>query len=79
LRWLGRFGLPLLHPQAVVQCCDTEVVLKGFTVVSFVVKDVLTEDEVLSGFRALIKDELASTSMVSFMGGINTMNNAKRR
>jgi hypothetical protein len=79
LRWLGGFDLSLLHPQAAVQCCDTEVVLKGFTLVSFVVKDVLTEDEVRWGFRALTEDGFASTSRFSLMGGINTMNNAKRR
>lgn len=45
---------------------------------SFAVKDALTEDEVRSGFRALIKDGFASTSMVSLIGGISTMNNANK-
>jgi hypothetical protein len=71
-------GLSLLHPQAAVQCCDTKVVLKGFSVANFAVKDALTEDEARLGFRALIKDGLACPSMVSLMGGISTMNNANK-
>jgi hypothetical protein len=56
----------------------TSVVLKGFSVANFAVKDALTEDEARLGFRALIKDGLACPSMVSLMGGISTMNNANK-
>lgn len=36
---------------------------------AFTVKDTLTEEEVQSGLRAVIKDGLASQAMVTFTGG----------
>jgi hypothetical protein len=41
-------------------------------------KNALAEDEVQLGLRALIKDEIASTSMATLRGGISKPNNLNK-